>query len=398
MHKARVVNIEWTPDNNRWNLDKQVFSELKLKWIFKELKQAAKDGCDTVIAVMMIDGVLNPEPNIWPGEVAKMKERCTKLGIEKLVFVSGHGGHEYMVPVAFDKMYAIDYTLQFTYKSYEDRIKKNKLTQYNPHADKFLFLGGVPSRMNRIGLLYKYYKLGMLDYNAIWTFFVPWTEEERRVCKDIMHILTEEELTEFCNFAERRIGDEYEHAKKFFAQEYYKTGDFHDVGETDWARAPALIDSSIFPETCLSIISEGPNYWDHNANNSFVTEKFWRAAFHKHPFLFAGDLDQFKYMETLGFRTFTEYMTIPEYAHLETEEQRLDAIVNNTADFLKLKKPQKLIDDIEHNYELAKRYVDKQHLLFDYLVEHYGASRDEVNYYLNQTGYSNLIQRPPSYE
>ena len=36
MHKARVVNIEWTPDNNRWNLDKQVFSDLKLKWIFKE--------------------------------------------------------------------------------------------------------------------------------------------------------------------------------------------------------------------------------------------------------------------------------------------------------------------------------------------------------------------------
>ena len=125
MHKARVVNIEWTPDNNRWNLDKQVFSELKLKWIFKELKQAAKDGCDTVIAVMMIDGVLNPEPNIWPSEVAKMKERCTKLGIEKLVFVSGHGGHEWIMPVAFDKMYSIDYTLQFTYKSYEDRIKKN---------------------------------------------------------------------------------------------------------------------------------------------------------------------------------------------------------------------------------------------------------------------------------
>ena len=398
MHKARVVNIEWTPDNNRWNLDKKVFSELKLKWIFKEFKQAAKDGCDTVIAVMMIDGVLNPEPDIWPGEVARMKERCTKLGIEKLVLVSGHGGHEYMVPVAFDKMYSIDYTLQFTYKSYEYRINKNKLTEYNPHADKFLFLGGVPSRMNRIGLLYKYYKLGMLDYNAIWTFFVPWTEHERKVCKDIMHILTEEELTEFCNFAERRIGDEYEHAKKFFAEEYYKTGDWHDVGETDWARAPALIDSSIFPETCLSIISEGPNYWDHNANNSFVTEKFWRAAFHKHPFLFAGDLAQFKYIETLGFKTFTEYMTIPEYPYLETEEQRLDAIVTNTADFLKLQKPQKLIDDIEHNYQLAKSYVDRQHLLFDHLVEHYGAPRDEVNYYLNQTGYTNLVQRPPSYE
>ncbi len=386
------------PDNNRWNLDKQVFSELKLKWIFKELKQAAKDGCDTVIAVMMIDGVLNLEPNIWPGEVAKIKQRCTKLGIEKLVFVSGHGGHEWIMPVAFDKMYSIDYTLQFTYKSYEDRIKKNKLTEYNLHANKFLFLGGVPSRMNRIGLLYKYYKLGMLDYNAIWTFFVPWTEEERKVCKDIMHILTEEEFNKFCNFADRRIGDEYENAKKFFAEEYYQTGDWHDVKDTDWAKAPALIDSSIFPETCLSIISEGPNYWNYSTNNSFVTEKFWRAVFHKHPFLFAGDIDQFKYMENLGFRTFTEYMTIPEYAYLETEEQRLDAIITNTADFLKLKKPQRLIDDIEHNYQLAKRYLDKQHLLFDYLVEHYGAPREEVNYYLNQTGYSNLVQRPPSYE
>lgn len=355
MHKARVVNIEWTPDNNRWNLDKQVFSELKLKWIFKELKQAAKDGCDTVIAVMMIDGVLNPEPNIWPGEVAKIKQRCTKLGIEKLVFVSGHGGHEWIMPVAFDKMYSIDYTLQFTYKSYEDRIKKNKLTEYNPHANKFLFLGGVPSRMNRIGLLYKYYKLGMLDHNAIWTFFVPWTEEERKVCKDIMHILTEEEFNKFCNFADRRIGDEYENAKKFFAEEYYQTGDWHDVKDTDWAKAPALIDSSIFPETCLSIISEGPNYWNYSTNNSFVTEKFWRAVFHKHPFLFAGDIDQFKYMENLGFRTFTEYMTIPEYTYLETEEQRLDAIVTNTADFLKLKKPQRLIDDIEHNYLLDYR-------------------------------------------
>ena len=114
--------------------------------------------------------------------------------------------------------------------------------------------------------------------------------------------------------------------------------------------------------------------------------------------MFAGDLAQFKYIETLGFKTFTEYMTIPEYPYLETEEQRLDAIVTNTADFLKLQKPQKLIDDIEHNYQLAKSYVDRQHLLFDHLVEHYGAPRDEVNYYLNQTGYTNLVQRPPSYE
>ena len=43
---------------------------------------------------------------------------------------------------------------------------------------KFLFLGGVPDRLNRIWLLYQLYNRGLLPH-AEWSFFPPWTSEQK---------------------------------------------------------------------------------------------------------------------------------------------------------------------------------------------------------------------------
>lgn len=399
MSKGRIINIEWTPDNN-FEFDRNVFSKNKLRWITKELEKAAQDGCDTVITLHLIDGLLSPEPDFFPKEVTAIKQKCNELGIKQCIFVSGHG-ETYPLPLDFDQIHFFDYTLRFTYNAFKQQIDNDSLPRYSPDTSKFLFLGGVPSRPNRIGLAYKYYKLGLLtDENAVWTFFPPWCGSELRDCRKILPDVPEEEYQAFLKHADRKVDNIYDDAKIYFADEGITDEIWHDVTDTEWVHKPAYIDSSIYEKTCVSIISEGPNYWDYNPNNYFVTEKFWRAVFHRHPFIFSGEIDQFRYMQNKGFKSFENYMLDKDYAFHNDESARIDGVVKNTEHFIKNHRlyANEIVQDVDHNFNLAMEHIKKQEEFMIFLTEHYGVPQEEVRYFFDQAGYFQVIRRPPEYD
>jgi len=398
MSKGKIVNIEWSPDNN-YNFTEETFSKSKRGWMIQEAKLAAEEGYDTIIAICLIDGLLNPSPEFFPIESQVLKEECEKVGIKNVIFLSGHGGTYFPKPLAFDKILFTDYTLRFTYNTYKDQIDNNLLSKYKP-LGKYLFLGGVPSRLNRIGLAYKLYQNNILkDETAIWTFFKPWNSDEEEKCRSFLPDVDEGDYKEFLNYAERRVDDLFENSKHFFSDWSEVDGFWHDIVGQEWAKHPALIDSSIFDKTSLSLISEGPNYWVYSNNYDFITEKFWRSVFHRHPFLFAGDTGQFLYMKKLGFKTFEEYFKNPDYYLLENEHDRIEAIVENLKGFIKQEKKyaNNIEKDVEHNFQLAVKYAHEQEDFIQNLQKEYNLSDDQVNYYFYQKGYANLIIKPPLY-
>lgn len=398
MYKGKLVNIEWSPDNN-YNFTEETFSEAKKGWMKQEVKIAVEEGYDTIVAICLIDGLLNPSPEFFPAESIAMKEECNKLGIKKLIFVSGHGGTIFPKELAFDKILFTDYTLRFTYNTYKDKIENDLLPKYKP-VGRYLFLGGVPSRLNRIGLAYKLYQNNLLkDETAIWTFFKPWNADEEEKCRVFLPDVDELDYKDFLKYAERRVDDLFENSKHFFSDWAEVDGFWHDVVNHEWAKHPALIDSNIFDNTSLSVISEGPNYWVYSDNYDFVTEKFWRSVFHRHPFLFAGDVGQYLYMKKLGFKTFEEYFKIPNYYLLDNEHDRIDAIVENVKDFLvnEHQYADAIEKDVEYNYKLAVKYAHEQEDFIQNLKKEYSLPNDQVEYYFYQRGYSNLIIKPPLY-
>ena len=168
-----------------------------------------------------------------------------------------------------------------------------------------------------------------------------------------------------------------------------------DVVDTEWVRAPALIDSSVYNNTVLSIVSEGPNYWGNNYD--FVTEKVWREFLHKQPFILAGWPDQMRYLKKLGYKTFEEYMLMPDYAYIENEDQRLNAVVKNTKHFLETHTAHSkaIALDVEHNYNLLFEYIKQQDATLTYFNTILGIPQEQIDFYTSHTGYKNLVMRPP---
>jgi hypothetical protein len=392
MFNGKIINIELNP-NKYGNLSTQEFSEFKKIRLINEAKQAAYEGYNAVIAILLVDGLLSPVPNLFSIEAQVFKNECQKLGIEKCILLSGQGGTHFPVPLAFDEIWSIDYTLQFTYNTYKTQIENNSLPNYTI-TDKFLFLGGVPSRLNRIGLLYKFYKENMLNkHTALWSFFKPIGHCEAIDCRKILSHVNQTEYELFLNFAENRFDNLYYESKHFFLNEPDVEKYWYQITEHEWVNKPALIDSNVFSKTSLSIISEGPNYWSHSNNNNFVTEKFWRAVLHRHPFVFSGELDQYLLVKNLGFKTFEEYLEIPEYAYMTDKTKQLSAIVHNTRFFLNNQNQvkEKIIKDVDHNYNLVLNCVHDQQQVIKSLQDQFNIDQTQIDYYFNQTGYKTVI-------
>jgi hypothetical protein len=395
MSRGKIINIEWSANNN-YNFTEQEFSEAKKTWMIHEARKAASEGYDTVIAILLVDGLLSPRPDLFSKEVEVFKKECVNLGIKKCVLLSGQGGEYFPVPLAFDEIISIDFTLHFTYNSYKEKVDCDLLPKYKPN-DKFLFLGGVPARLNRIGLLYEFYNQGMLTADkALWSFFKPLGTTEELKCRQILNDLSNLEYQTFINYAENRFDDLYYNSKKFFLNHNEVKDFWNQITQQEWVDKPALIDSIVFDTTSLSIISEGPNYWDYSNNNNFVTEKFWRTVLHRHPFLFSGDTEQYQLIKKLGFRTFEEYFKIADYAYIFDQKKQNSAIVKNTQYFLEhqYSAAEKIKEDTEHNYNIFLQYVRKQFDVLKMMQEKFYISQNQMDYYFDQTGYKTAIIMP----
>lgn len=368
------------------------FDIIKTKLIKNEILQAANDGCNFVVGLYLLDGFLQPKARHkeFIDHLRTIKDYSQSLGIKEIFLVSGHGEHidECPFPYSF-----LDYNLRIVYNSYLDL---HSLPKFNPENKKFLFLTGMPNRPNRIGLMSKFYDQNLLE-NADWSFFPPWTEEDKKWCRNYLSKYDDTQYEKFLKICERSFDQRFQTVKDFYGT--HTAGDtdvvWYDVAETEWARAPAHINSSVYENTLFSVISEGPNFWDDD--NDFITEKTWRTFLHRHPFIFAGHPGQFDYIKKLGFRTFEEYLLIKDYAYIEDESQRLDAVVKNTEHWLNNlnKNLNSIQDDVEYNYKHFFYHIEKQNKLYDYFKKDLAVPNEDIDFYLNGIGYTKIIRNIP---
>ena len=339
----KIVNLEtfWIEESNKYNL----------------LKREIGDAT-SVIGLMLADGFIHENPGRLVERIAEEVD---------LVIVPGLAGTN----TTYSKTIPFNFNLHTTYNSYKNRPTQN----WNSLATKFLFLGGVPNRLNRIGLLNKFRKADMMDC-AEWTFFKPWTEEQEDWCRS--YTSEYDQLLTLC----RSIDPVYE------ASKHYGTA----PSANEWTKDTAWIDPTIFNSTVLSIVSEGVNADD--ISSKYLTEKTYRVFVQQHPFLHASNPEMFDYIKELGFKTFENYMLIQDYAYLPNEEDRLNAIVLNTKYFLEncnLYK-ENIEQDIQHNYNLFFKLAEQNIKILNSIRDTYNVEQTELDKWFDQKGFGHLVR------
>ncbi len=380
MPNGKIINIEWFGD---------VTTKEKTEYLLDEIKKSAHVGYDNIILIMLMDGFLPLVNDVFKDQMQTINQESSKLGIKNILLISGHG--EKFSGLEND-FFFIDYTLRMTYNAYKHQLQNQGIPD-----QKFLFLGGVSTRPNRIGLLKRFYEKGLLK-NMEWSFFSPSSDSDRQWCRNYCQDYTDQEYQTFLTECERSVDDIYNECKKYFGN--YSHTDIKDwcsIVEKDFIKCPGYIDPAIFKKTLFSVISEGINYWPWSVDFEFVTEKFWRTVLMKHAFIFSGYTQQFDYVKKLGFRTFENYLPKQNYAYIIDEEERLDAVVFNSEYLLKNYSlfEKEITADVEYNFNLAIEYISKQNKIFHLLEKEYGVNKEDISFYIDRTGYDHLIRRFP---
>jgi hypothetical protein len=367
IYQTALVNFEtfFVPDDQ------------KLQVILKDIYQAISKGANTIIGLLLADGFLYYK-NRDKLLLDQIQSKCNELGVQ-LILLPG------MVDTADTSIEVIsgfDYNIHITYNSYINRL--NQLGVWNTLADKFLFLGGVPNRPNRIGLFEKYYRAGMLK-QSVYSFFKPWIDEHAVWCRDYLKEYSDSEYEVLMDHA-RGIDDLYENNKRYGLEGY----DY----DNDWFSDPAWIDPSVYDRTLFSVVSEGQPT-DDQLDSRFVTEKTLRVFVQRHPFILAANPDMANHIRSLGFKLFNEYLLHPDYLMIDDENVRLNCVVENTKQFLSTYKDN--VDniklDIEHNYQQFLKIGKENQIKLNEIQSKYNITDNDMNKWFNKKGFSHIIRK-----
>jgi hypothetical protein len=392
MKQGRLINFELL-----WDTDINVNVVLP-KILDLEFQQAVTDGVTTIIGLFLMEGIL-PHDSHNQQLFLEIKKLSDKYNLE-VIILSGLGE-------SFNNQYTIEngsilnnLPFEVIYTSYHLRMSFNiinEITIEPKENNKFLFLGGIANRLNRIYLLSKLYENNLLT-NGEWSFFIPESQEDQNICRNLLSHYSDEEYETFLKKCTRAIDKKYKEMINFIhdGNRPYKEGDLEHwskIVHTSFWNNPMYIDPKVYNETSLSIIAEGPNYWTTDYCD-FITEKTWRTIIYKHPFIFAGHPEQFKYIKQIGFETFEKYMLIQDYALVENEKERIELIVKNVDHFLKHQTYHKteIQKDVEHNYNLFLKLANDQNCLLTSLKSKYNIPDDEFSKFFSTNTYKHLIR------
>lgn len=352
--KSKLMNFEF------FRLD----ADQTYEKITADIDAVYDEGYRSIIGLLLADGFLYKNNDTWNTIHNKIINYARSKGMDiKLLSGMSHDNKVNCETIAFN------FYLHTVWNSY----KGKSVGEYNTHTGRFLFLGGVPDRPNRIGLLYDLYKLGLLS-NAEWSFFAPWTEQQKTNC--LAYFGSVEEYHEFIKFAERKVDDLYDSSKTYGTESVTLS--------TEWTNDSAWIDPEIFVNTSLSLISEG-HPGDDNNNSAFATEKIYRVFAQGHPFLLAANPSIFNHLKDLGFKTFEDYFPIKDYATVYPEETRLEHLVKNLKYFLTNNIDFR--DDVEFNRNHFWKLAEENARILETL----DADTSDIDFYFNRKGFGHLL-------
>jgi len=208
--------------------------------------------------------------------------------------------------------------------------------KWNANTGRFIFPTGKPNKANRIRLLYKLYTNGLLNH-CDWSFFM--NEAIYQASKKLLPELSDLEFSQFVK----------QHVRRLDACDVINAchGADHASGYP--------FDGSLYAQSSFRIISETMMLW-----TPIVSEKTWITILNRQPFMIAGYAKNLVYLKQAGYCTFENYLPIPEYDDIIDQEQRLEAVIQNTKFWLQnIHFQQDSIEqDIEHNYHHLIKNID----------------------------------------
>ena len=256
-----------------------------------------------------------------------------------------------------------------------------------------MFLTGVPSRPNRIGLLSKFYDKKLLS-NSLWSFFPPWTDEDKQWCRNYLSNYSDIEYNEFIAFCDQSVDNLYKDAKEY-SRLTGKEWALGNIKEKQFIKDPNWIDPTIFWNSNLSVISEGHVYLPAT-DSKFLTEKTWRAVVNKHPILLADSTDRYIYLQDRGLKTVDKYLSIPNYAYFDNYDLKMDAVASNVKYFLEHvnEHQQEIENDINHNFLRFLEIVKENEAILEWLITKFSVAIEDIERWFRQPGFTHLFRVP----
>ena len=403
-YRSALINFELWYTYDDISVDPYKLTNNTYDSIIKDIDAALTENpnIDSIIGLMLCDGFLYKNTPKFYNMLGRVQDYCYNKGITKLYLIPGICNQVQDILVSKGLHYEIldwDFSINAMYQSYKGRL--SQLPNWNPASEKFLFLGGIPSRVNRIKLLSKFYDANMLE-NAEWSFFKPITAEDATVCRSIMQHYSDYEYDEFLRVCERSIDNLYKDSISYSRISGKQWLDDPTILNKPFLQDPNYIDPSVFRNTAISIISEGgidalgAGIDGTPFNSKFLTEKTWRTIVNRHPFILADTPERFEFVKSLGLRTFENYMQIPNYAYISDDDERLDAIVTNTQYFLNTyqHRQHEIAQDIEYNFQLFFKLASKNYMLTHALNKDHNISSSDIVRWFEQKSFIHLLRMP----
>lgn len=386
--KGRCINFElWFINEDKQDM-KRIYQTLE-HLIKRDIDNAVHDGCNAIIGLLLYEGFLYKNTDDYYDLLRRIYDYGTNKGIKKFVLVCGivwDYQHELYNRKLNYEIIEFDYSANAMWQSYKD----NLICSWHPNTNKFLFLGGVPSRHNRIKLLSKFYENDKLNYkNALWSFFPPSTEEEKTACRNILQHYSDEEYSKFIAQAENCVDEKYINAKDYstasgleWKQKSYLQSDFF--------RDPNYINPSVFTNTSISVIAEGHVYPPAN-DYRFLTEKTWRAVVNRHPFIMADNHERKNFAKSLGLDIFDKFF-LNDYDGTDN----LDGIVTNVEHFLNIchRNVEKIKDAIDHNFLTFFKIINNNEAVLREIQSKYQLPSVEIVNWFKQKSFDHLFRVP----
>lgn len=270
-----------------------------------------------------------------------------------------------------DEVLTVDFFLMLVYDRLFNKHESVPADKWCLNSNKFLFLTGKPFKIQRIRLLYKFYKAGLLN-NVEWSLFNNSRVDLEFVKKSLLPELSIDEIK---NFIQQHLRNPDQ------AEIIINRQNFHYSG--------IPFDTKLYNDCIFQVISE-TSY--SQLLGPWITEKGWLPIVNRRPFIVAGDPGYLQRLNNLGFKTFENYLKNPNYGNIDNDELRLDAIVDNAQTWLLTIHSQydNISKDVEHNFqrfvELARVNFDKmndfikRHNITDATIDSMLNLRDEISH------------------
>lgn len=299
-------------------------------------------------STILLFDFIDPAPvhykKLYPYYVEVLADILKTNGLQYYLIFDSFCEHKF---IDDDKVCLLNFSFLSTYINIFSNNHPTRNT-FNPSASQALLLVG-KDRFHRIQLLKRFYESSSLD-KLLWSFSISDAAAEN-IKQNSFSNYTDSEFQNFLNSCIRYL-------------------DYSNNCNDTFIHIGYPYDVDLYNNTGFSIIAETEF---HAVDYVYFTEKTWRPIVNKHPFVLAAPAKNYHRLKSLGFRTFENYLKIPDYCGITNVDGMLDAIFENSIEFSKLLSQQKfsvkIKEDTEFNYLLFKRLAEDELTKFSETID-----------------------------